>query len=207
MRIRDNVVWIRIRRYVPLTKWFVSGAGSCYFRQRSSGGQQKIIFFQSFFAYYFLKLRVHLHHFSKIKGHKKSQNRRNQGFSFFCMMIEGSRSLPRTNGSGSAKLFFTIMSCIHWQLKDDRNNSNFMADFDPSTSRREKQKLTKKFNVVKNAKSTLYDSKVSFKVWGRYRKSPNIDHLLNFEPQKYCEAHILCFCFQTMGGHFQLTSS
>ncbi len=28
-----------------------------------------LIFFQSFFAYYFLK--VHLHHFSKIKSHKK----------------------------------------------------------------------------------------------------------------------------------------
>jgi hypothetical protein len=41
-----------------------------------------------------------------------------------------------------------------------------MADFDPSTSRREKQKLTKKFSVAKTGKSSLYDSKarVSFTV-------------------------------------------
>jgi hypothetical protein len=40
-------------------------------------------------AYYFLKL--HLHHFSKIKRQKESQNNRNRGFShYFCMMIEGS---------------------------------------------------------------------------------------------------------------------
>jgi hypothetical protein len=31
------------------------------------------LFFSKFFAFYFMKL--HLHHFSKIKSHKKSQNR------------------------------------------------------------------------------------------------------------------------------------
>ncbi len=42
-----------------------------------------------FSAYYFL--RPHLHHFSKIKSQKESQNNRNQGFSYyFCMIIEGS---------------------------------------------------------------------------------------------------------------------
>jgi hypothetical protein len=43
-----------------------------------------------FSAYFFLK--VHLHHFSKIKKVKKmSQNSRSQGFSYyFRMMIEGS---------------------------------------------------------------------------------------------------------------------
>jgi hypothetical protein len=36
----------------------------------------------NFYAYFFLK--VHLHHSSKIKSHKKLQNSRNQGFpSFF----------------------------------------------------------------------------------------------------------------------------
>jgi hypothetical protein len=41
---------------------------------------------------YFVK--VYLHHFSKIKGQKESQNSRNQGFSYyFCMMIEGSGRL------------------------------------------------------------------------------------------------------------------
>jgi hypothetical protein len=40
---------------------------------------------------------LHLHHFTKIKVVKKSQNSRNQGFSnCFCMMMEGSGS-----GSGS----------------------------------------------------------------------------------------------------------
>jgi hypothetical protein len=69
----------------------------------------KNYFFNTIFsAYYFLKL--HLHHFSKIKSQKESQNGRNQGFSYyFCMMIEGSGSragsgsgsIPLTSGSGS----------------------------------------------------------------------------------------------------------
>ncbi len=63
---------------------------------------KKLIFNKKFSAYYFLK--VHLHHFSTIKRQKESQNRRNQGFSYyFCMMIEGagSGSIPLTSGSGS----------------------------------------------------------------------------------------------------------
>jgi hypothetical protein len=53
--------------------------------------------FPSIFAYYFLKL--HLHHKKVIK---KSQNKRNQGFSYyFCFMIEGLGSGSRTKGSGS----------------------------------------------------------------------------------------------------------
>ncbi len=62
----------------------------------------KLIFNTIFSASYFLM--VHLHHFSKIKSQKESQNRRNQGFSYyFCMMIEGSGSgsIPLTSGSGS----------------------------------------------------------------------------------------------------------
>jgi hypothetical protein len=48
-----------------------------------------LIFLQIFSPFYFLKL--HLHHFSKIKSQKESQIGRNQGFSYyFCMMIEGS---------------------------------------------------------------------------------------------------------------------
>ncbi len=36
------------------------------------------------------------------KSQKESQNSRNQGFScYFCMIIEGSGSIPLTNGSGS----------------------------------------------------------------------------------------------------------
>ncbi len=71
-----------------------------------------------FSAYYFEgTLKVHLHHFSKIKVRKKSQNSRNQCFSrYFCLMIEGFISGsgsdpggPKTcgfygSGSGSATL-------------------------------------------------------------------------------------------------------
>jgi hypothetical protein len=64
---------------------------------------KKQISLKGFSAYFFSK--VHLHHFSQIKSKKKSQNSRNQGFSYyFCLMIEGSVSgtAPITNGSGSA---------------------------------------------------------------------------------------------------------
>ncbi len=58
------------------------------------------IFFLSFSAYYFLK--IHLHHFSK---RKKSKNTRKLGFSsYFCLrLMEGSGSVPPTNGSGSKR--------------------------------------------------------------------------------------------------------
>jgi hypothetical protein len=63
---------------------------------------KKLIFNTIFSAYYFFK--VNLHHFSKIKSQKESQNSRNQGFCYyFCMMIEGSGSIPLTNGSGSGR--------------------------------------------------------------------------------------------------------
>jgi hypothetical protein len=65
---------------------------------------KKLIYNTIFSAYYFLK--VHLHHFSKIKSQKESQNSRNQGFSYyFCMMIEGSGSgsIPLTTRSGSGR--------------------------------------------------------------------------------------------------------
>jgi hypothetical protein len=61
---------------------------------------KKLIFNTIFSAYYFLK--VHLHHFSKIKSQKESKKRRNQGFSYyFCMIIEGSGG-PKTCGSGGS---------------------------------------------------------------------------------------------------------
>ncbi len=65
--------------------------------------QQKTNLLTQFFsAYYFLK--VHLHHISKIKSQKESPNSRNQGFFYyFCMMIEGSGSIPLTSGSGSER--------------------------------------------------------------------------------------------------------
>jgi hypothetical protein len=62
----------------------------------------QIVLYGSFPAYYFLKTL--LYYFSKIKSQKKSQNSRNQGFSYyFCMIREGSGSgsIPLTNGSGA----------------------------------------------------------------------------------------------------------
>jgi hypothetical protein len=51
---------------------------------------------KKFFADYFLKL--HLHHFSKIKSRKEVNKQ-------LCLMIEGSGSgsVPRTNRSGSGR--------------------------------------------------------------------------------------------------------
>ncbi len=51
---------------------------------------KKLIFNTIFSAYYFLK--VHLHHFSKIKSQKESQNRRNQGF-FFLLFLHDDRRI------------------------------------------------------------------------------------------------------------------
>jgi hypothetical protein len=81
LRIHDILVSIRIRGSMPLT--YGSGFGS-YFQDAN----KKQICLKRFSAYYFLK--VHLHHFSKIKSEKKSQNSWNEGFShYFCLMIEG----------------------------------------------------------------------------------------------------------------------
>ncbi len=90
-RIHDILGWIRIRIPDPDPAIFVIDL------QHAS---KKLIFNTIFSAYYFLK--VNLHHFSKIKGQKETQNIRNQGFSYyFCIMIEGSGSIHLTSGSGS----------------------------------------------------------------------------------------------------------
>jgi hypothetical protein len=68
LRIHDMLVWIRIRRSMPVTNGSWSGLGSGFrFRNWPSRCQQKTDFLKSFSDYYFLK--VHLHHFSKIKSH------------------------------------------------------------------------------------------------------------------------------------------
>ncbi len=116
LRIHDILGWIRIRGSMPLTSG--SGFGSGF----GSGSWIRILLFSSvtfkmpaktntiFSAYYFLKL--HLHHFSKIKSQKESLNSRNQSFSYyFCMMIEGSGS---TAGSGSGTIDLTSGSGSGW---------------------------------------------------------------------------------------------
>jgi hypothetical protein len=91
LRIHNILGWIRILDPDPAI--FVTDL---------QDASKKLAFNTSFSVFYFLK--VHLHHFSKIKCQKESQNSRNQGFSYyFCMMIEGSGSgsIPLTSGSGS----------------------------------------------------------------------------------------------------------
>jgi hypothetical protein len=67
-----------------------SGSGYCSFGLLPSRHQN------FFFAYYFLK--VLLQHSSKIKSHKKSENSRNKGFSYyFCLMMKGSGSVRPKN--------------------------------------------------------------------------------------------------------------
>ncbi len=110
------------------------GSGSCYFRHWPSRCQQKTNFFTQFFsAYYFLKL--HLHHFSKIKSQKESQSSRNQGFSYyFCIIIEGSGSGSRAgSGSGSTPLTSGSGSWrpknmwIRWiRIRNTGRNRNFL---------------------------------------------------------------------------------
>ncbi len=103
--IHDILVWIRIRIWIrgsmPLTNG--SGSGSCYFRHWPSRCQQNTRYFlKSCSAYHFSK--VLLHHFSKIKIQKKSQNSRNQDCSYcFCLLIEGSIPLSNRSGSGRPK--------------------------------------------------------------------------------------------------------
>ncbi len=96
LRIHDILVRIRIRGSMPLT----NGSGSCYFRlwpSRNQDANKTLIFYNFFFtAYFFMKV----HFWRYTSGFL--QNSRNQGFAYyFCLMIEGSGSVPLTNGSGS----------------------------------------------------------------------------------------------------------
>ncbi len=92
-------VWwirIRIRGSMPLTNGSGCGSGSCYFRHWPSRGQQKTNFFYKVFLLITFWRYIYII-FQKEKVQKKSQNSRDQGFSYyFCLMIEGS-------GSGSPK--------------------------------------------------------------------------------------------------------
>ncbi len=97
-QIHASDLWIRIRILDPDPAIFVIDLQDA----------SKILIFNTIFsAYYFLK--VHLHHFSKIKRQKESQNGMNQGFSYYYCMIEGSGSragsgsIPLTSGSGRHK--------------------------------------------------------------------------------------------------------
>jgi hypothetical protein len=101
LRIRDILVSIRIQ--ILASEIIDPAPDPANFVIDLQDANKKLIF-PNFSAYYGTFLKVHLHHFSKIKVIKKSQNRRNQGvFYYFCLMIEGSGSVPLTNGSGSRR--------------------------------------------------------------------------------------------------------
>ncbi len=95
--ICDILVRIRIRLHLRILLF-----SSVIFKMTTK------FFFTMFFVHFFLTL--HLQNFSKLKLKviKKSQNRRNDGFSyFFCLMIEGS-------GSGGGPKTSQIRIPQHW---------------------------------------------------------------------------------------------
>ncbi len=121
LRIHDILVWMRIRGSMPLT----NGSGSFYFHHWPSRCQQKTNFFTKFFCILLLEGTFTL--FFKDKKSKKSQNSRNQGFSYyFCMMIEGSGSITLTNGYGSRRPKNMWIRWIQIRIRNTDAN-NFFA--------------------------------------------------------------------------------
>ncbi len=77
--------------------FLTNGSGSFYFHYWPSWWQQKINLKKVFYRLLFKDSST-----SFFK--KKTQNSGNQSFSYyFCLMIEGSGSIPLTNGSGSRR--------------------------------------------------------------------------------------------------------
>ncbi len=85
LRIHASEQWIRILL--------------CSLIDLQDANKKLICLFKSFFAYYFLKMQ--LHHFQRYKVKKTSQS--SSFCYYFCLVIEGSGSIPLTNGSGSRR--------------------------------------------------------------------------------------------------------
>jgi hypothetical protein len=68
LRIHDILAWIRIRGSMPLTNGSGLGSDPAIFVIDPQDANKKLIFFKKS-AYYFLK--VHLHHFLKIKSQRE----------------------------------------------------------------------------------------------------------------------------------------
>ncbi len=89
LRIRDILLRIRIGGSIPLTT--IPVPDPAIFLSVTFKAATKHYFCDNFFAYYFLKVHYICIIFQRYKVMKKSQNSRNQGFSFyFCLMVEGS---------------------------------------------------------------------------------------------------------------------
>ncbi len=107
-RIHDILLCIRIRILIRGSMpWLIdldAGSRSFYFRHWPSSCPQKTNFKKSYQLIAFWRYIYII--FQRKKVQKKSQNSRNQGFSYYvCLLIEGSGSgsIPLTNGSGSGR--------------------------------------------------------------------------------------------------------
>ncbi len=79
-----------------------SGSGSCYFRHWPSRSQQKTNFIHNLFC--LLLFQNTFKSFFKDKNSKRvTKQKKSRFFLLFCMMIEGSGSIPLTSGSGSGR--------------------------------------------------------------------------------------------------------
>jgi hypothetical protein len=118
-RIHDILVWIRIRTpcLTLMDPDLDADPDPATFVIDLQEANKKLIFLKSFSAYYFLK--VHLHHFSKIKSPKEVKNSRSKSYSYyFCLMIEGFRS---GSGAGSGSRSTPLISRSGsgpWRLKN-----------------------------------------------------------------------------------------
>ncbi len=97
LRIHDILVWIRIRGSMPLTNGSGCGSGSFYFHHWPSRCQQKTYFKKKFFCMLLFEGTFT----SFFKGKKSKRCHKKEENKVFCLMIEGSGSIPLTNGSGS----------------------------------------------------------------------------------------------------------
>jgi hypothetical protein len=88
-----------------MTFWCGSGCGygSFYFHHWPSRCQQKTNFKKKGFLH-IIFFTVLFHHFSQVKSQKEVTKEWESRFSYYiCLMIEGSGSIPLTNGSGSRR--------------------------------------------------------------------------------------------------------
>ncbi len=109
LRIHDILGWIRIRIWIrgsmPRTNGSGCGSGSCYFRHwPSQDPNKKLIFKKVFLLITFWRYMYIIFKDKKSKRSHKAVGI-NVFLTFFCLVIEGSRSgsgsIPLTDGSGS----------------------------------------------------------------------------------------------------------
>ncbi len=138
IRNRTNVMRIHKQYCGSMTFWGGSGsADPCLWLMDPDFSA-----FCNFFCFlqFFLLIsfwRYNLHHFSKIRRQKESQNSKNQGFSYyFCMMIEGSGSIPLTSGSGSGrpKNMWIRIRIRHWIRNSDHKTGEHWPESPPMPS-------------------------------------------------------------------------